>query len=240
MVNYFWLSLDPDESARWYCDQHCFKIGSEVVESVWDAVLTLKPSLSKEADVLGCSKAYRHRRHAKDGELWHPLSVWHCMCRANMKRGLINADAIFKEHQRRTGKSHQAWKDCKFLLGKVDQINFNTKVWKDWYQAQTTPEKRKGWTLEYGFKKHVDRNTCEMTEPVQCINDDLFPGCKVQGDVVRAYRRYYNAKIYSLKVTMRYFYSTPPSWLGGDKRLINGKLYIYPYLLDEEGYVVVD
>jgi hypothetical protein len=233
MVNYFWLSMDPEESASWYCDQHCFKIGAEVVESVWDSVLVLCPSLSLLADKEGFSKSYRKRRHSRPGTIWHPLSIWHGLCRANMRRGLINADAIFKEHHRRTGTSHTAWKECKFLMDKIDTIDFNSEAWNEWHTFQTKRE----WVKE-AINTRCNRNICTMTEPVQCINEKLFHGCKIQGNVVEAYRRYYNAKVYSLGL-MRYFYSSPPSWLYGYKQMDGTKLRVLPYMLDTDGYVIV-
>src|SRR4029078_2405504 len=91
LLNYFWLSLDPDESASMYCDQHCFKIGSEIMESVWDVVLVLSPELSIEATKQGIPETSRKRRHSRKDCLWHPLSVWNGLCRSNFHRSLINA-----------------------------------------------------------------------------------------------------------------------------------------------------
>ena len=254
MVNYFWLSYDPEESASWYCDQHCFKIGSEVVESVWDAILTLSPHLSIKADGEGISHTYRKRRHAKPDSLWHPLSVWHGLCLSNMKRGLINANAIFKEHMKRTGTSHKAWEDCRFLLDNVDVVDFNCDVWMNWFSSQNgstdtpfTPSKtkkpdlvkRKLWIDEFcPTILHHDRNTCTMTEPPQCINEDIpeFSGCRVRGDVIEAYRRYYNAKIKTVSGGMRYFYTKPPSWL--DANVITKRSSSKKY--DSEGFLIVN
>jgi hypothetical protein len=259
-LNYFWLSHDPVETARWYCDQHCFKIGSEVVESIWDSVLVLCPELSKMADSKGMSKATRKRRHARDGVLWHPLSVWHGLCRANMRRGLINARAIFEEHLRRTGKRHSAWTDCEFLWEHIDEVDFNSEGWLRWFQSQSGEEglevtppktksqdlaKRREWCLVHAAMiLEVDRDECEMTEPPQCINEDqpLFKGCRSPGNVVQAYRRYYKAKVYSLGV-MRYYHHSPiPEWLRGCGVIYDdkGKTKLIPYRLGEDGYVIVN
>lgn len=256
MVNYFWLSQDPEECASWYCDQHCFKIGSEVVESVWDSVLILYPKSSGLADEEYLTMAFRRYRHAKPDMMWHPLSVWHGLCRANMVRGLVNADAIFKEHYHRTSTQHAAWKDCKFLTKLVSKINFNSNSWKVWWSTQNgtinphTPsktkpadlEKRKLWCDVHAVFDKPNRNTCGMTEPPQCINEALFPGCKIPGNVVSAYRRYYNAKVYSLGF-MRYYYQTIiPKWLSGFRETDEktNKTKVLPWQLDEEGYVMVD
>lgn len=234
ILNYFWLSDDPVECASWYCDQHCFKLGSEVIESIWDAVLVLCPKLSKLADDEGIPANNRKRRHSREGGLWHPFSVWNGFCRANMHRSLINADAIFAEHERRTGKQHSAWTDCKFLMKHVDDIDFNSQRWLRWFCSQNgstttkyTPPKtkpadlkrRKEWCREMGLAYHKtdNRNTMPMTLPGQYINEKLFQGCKVPGGnvaaVIASYRNYYNAKATTVKGGMRYYYSKPPSWL---------------------------
>ncbi len=65
LLNYFWLSRDPDETAKLYCDQHCFKIHSELIMSIWDAVLYHAPALEKLADDENVPYSYRRRSHAK-------------------------------------------------------------------------------------------------------------------------------------------------------------------------------
>lgn len=234
LLNYFWLSWDPKESASWYCDQHCFKIGSEVIESVWDVVLVLSPKLGDLADLKGIPSTYRKGRHAKKDCLWHPLSVWNGLTRSNLKRSLINADAIFQEHKNRKGTEHSAWKDCKFLLKHVDSINFNDIRWKKWFTSQNGDEQSKyrpsktkpkdlklraEWCKTHAYLNDtsildLDRNDCDMTEPPQCINDKLFPGCRVDGNVIKAYRNYYKFKTTTVSSGMRYFYTKPPKWLG--------------------------
>lgn len=233
LLNYFWLSLDPKESASWYCDQHCFKIGSEIIESVWDAALVLNPNIADDADAAGITKNYRRKRHSggtgadEKGGLWHPLSVWHGVCRANMKQSLINAHAIFMEHHSRTGKYHSALDDCMFLLTKIEDIDFESKTWKKWFKTQNgTPngvtkpkalEDRRAWCEKYGVAKPPkNRNTCKMTPPPHCINPKEFPGCDTK-DLVEAYRNYYIAKIDTISGGMRYYYTTPPSWLPLEK-----------------------
>lgn len=232
LLNYFWLSDDPVECASWYCDQHCFKLGSEVIESVWDAVLLLAPDLEKLADAEGIPESNRKRRHSKADGLWHPFSVWNGFCRENMRRSLINADAIFAEHERRTGKQHSAWTDCKFLILHVDDIDFNSKRWLHWFCSQNgstttkyTPSKTKPADLvrrkelcremKLLYRKADDRNTIPMTIPGQYINEKTaaFAGCKVPGDHIAAYRKYYNAKATTVGGGMRYYYSKPPTWL---------------------------
>ena len=267
LLNYFWLSDDPVECASWYCDQHCFKLGSEVIESVWDAVLVLCPRLSKLADKEGMPDNNRKRRHSRKDGLWHPFSVWNGFCRSNMRRSLINANAIFAEHERRTGKQHSAWADCKFLMKHIDEIDFNTVVWSKWWYSQNGDEgpyqpsktkpvdlrRRKEWCKEMGLakRKSDDRNTMPMTTPGQYINEKTkeFAGCKVPGDVIAAYRNYYNAKATTVNGGMRYYYSEPPSWLSKSAR---SKILTTPkskakkqqkkalHALDKDGFVVIE
>ena len=257
LLNYFWLSMDPEQCAAMYCDQHCFKIGMEIIESVWDGVLVLAPELDDEATEMNISRASRAKRHSKPGCMWHPLSVWNAACRANMKRSLINADAIFKEHLSRTGKSHSAWQDCRFLLERVDSIDFMSTKWKKWYATQNgiksdvTPkaakpkdlEARRKWCEVHAPAKGVNRNECEMTEPPQCINESqqAFAGCKVPGDVVTAYTRYYIAKASTVRGGLRYYYTSPPMWLVcGTECEIKTKQPLPEYDLDDEGYAVIE
>lgn len=231
LLNYFWLSYDPDESASMYCDQHCFKIGAELMESVWDVVLVLSPELSDEATSLGIPITNRKQRHSKKDCLWHPLSVWNGLCRANLHRSLINANSIFQEHYRRRGTIHKAWADCKFLLDNYKKIDFNSTTWKKWFMSQSGEEKykpaktklkdlkpRKQWCSVHAVLNnksllYLDRNKCKMTEPPRCINEKEFPGCKDEEDVVSAYKLYYHYKVSSMGQGMRYYYSDPPLWL---------------------------
>lgn len=251
-LNYFWLSWDPAESARWYCDQHCFKIGSEVVESIWDVILAICPELSAKADILNITTAFRRRRHSRDNSLWHPLSVWHGLCFANMHRGLINANAIFEEHFRRTGTKHLAWRDCLFLLENISMVNFASLRWKRWYLSQNgeegtryTPAKtkrihlsaRREWCSVHALNIiKMDRNSCKMTEPPQCIPLE----CKVPGDVVGAYKKYYQTKIYTMGI-MRFYHRSPlPPWVFGYVVKDAKKIKIIPYALDDDGYVLIN
>jgi hypothetical protein len=256
-LNYFWLSTDPEESASWYCDQHCFKIGAEVIESIWDSVMILAPHISVLATKKGIGMANRRGRHSgrftggkpngkpggKPNGLWHPLSVWHGLCRSNMHRGLVNALAIFNEHESRTGKVHSAKRECEFLLSHIDEVDFDSDIWMEWYTTQSGSKgtnkaslKRQEWctlhTVPIGkMGKNASILKCNrsdpnlsMTLPPQCINEDnlAFAGCRVKGDtlesVVKAYRLYYHAKVNTVKGGFRYFYTLPPTWLNPPRR----------------------
>lgn len=231
LLNYFWLSDDPNESASWYCDQHCFKIGSEVVESIWDAVHMLDPTMADRAVEEGIPLTNRHHRHARPGALWHPMSVWHGMCRENMKRGLVNARAIFEEHTRRTGCIHKATTDLNFLEGIVEKLNFCSPRWTEWYTFQSgvtkniaTHIERRTWCKKFAYanvngkKKKIDtvnRNTCDMTQfPFMG-----FKECRIEGDLIGSYRKLYHAKIGTIKGGMRYYHTKPPKWLKKDPRI---------------------
>jgi len=256
LLNYFWLSWDPKKSASYYCDQHVYKIGSEVIESVWDAVLELAPELGEKATKKGLNLTYRHRRHSKPGMMWHPLSVWHCLSKANLKRGLINADEIFREHQRRTGTKHSAWRDCKFLLKRLEKIDFTSKRWSTFYKSQSgkcAPSKTKPIdvkrrielfeTYEWQAALSIDRNDADLDflTPPQCMNDAdvAFHGCRVIGDTLAGYRNYYTAKGSTVSGGMRYYHTTPPSWLECKVKIAKNQWYMKGLKLDDEGYVVV-
>lgn len=245
LLNYFWLSDDPEECASWYCDQHCFKIGSEVIESIWDPISVLAPDLFELATEQGISMAYRRRRHAPKDKLWHPLSIWHGLCMSNMKRGLINAKAIFVEHAKRTGCVHSASKDCDFLLKHITRVNFQTSIWKQWFSTQNgssathkNREERLKWCAVHAIAEQgksiniVDRNKCEMTpHPIL-----TFDECKIDGDLIASYRNYYHAKVHTIKNGMRYYHTIPPSWLCSAANMAKIKTR---KLFDEDGYVIV-
>ena len=202
LLNYFWLSMDPVESARWYSDAHCFKIGSEVVEMLWDAAILINPDLEKKSDAQNVPKTYRRRRHSKPGCLAHPLVVWTGLCRANFDRMIENAECIFEEHLHRTAKSHSAWEDLKWLRKRSSNpsgLDFHSSGWATFYESQngsvpaektkTKPAdllRRREWIeryVPYDFARR-DRNATgleHLTEPPQCINESIpaFEGCQV-------------------------------------------------------------
>ena len=246
LLNYFWLSMCPVESASWYSDAHCFKIGSELVETIWDAAVLVDPPLEDIADSQNLPKTYRRRRHSKPGCMAHPLVVWTGLCRANFDRQFENAEAIFQEHLSRTCKSHSAWEDLKWLRKHTSDLDFHSDGWAAFYASQNGSEpatatktkkpdllRRREWVeryVPYDISKR-DRNATgieNMTEPPQCINENLpdFQGCQVFtacgtfrtqkqmfADAVAAYRKYYIRKASTVHGGFRYFYSTPPDWL---------------------------
>ena len=143
-----------------------------------------------------------------------------------------------------------------FLLEKISKIDFASARWERWYSSQNGEvdadyipsktksvdlAKRREWCLVHALDIiSVDREICEMTEPPQCINKDSFAGCRIPGDVVGAYRRYYQAKLYSMGL-MRFYHESPlPPWVMGHKTSEQNKVKLIPYQLDEEGYVVVE
>ena len=189
--------MDPVESARWYSDAHCFKIGSEVVEMLWDAAILINPDLEAKADAAEVPKTYRRRRHSKPGCLAHPLVVWTGLCRANFDRTIENAECIFQEHLCRTAKSHSAWSDLKWLRKRSKSLDFHSSGWTTFYESQngsgpsvkTKPVdllRRREWVeryVPYDLAKR-DRNATgleNLTEPPQCINESIpaFKGCQV-------------------------------------------------------------
>lgn len=206
LLNYFWLSFDPRDTAEQYCDQHCFKIHSEVISSVWNAVLEAAPWVEPLADEAQVPKSYRiGTRHRK-----HPLSKWAGLSAANCYTSLINARAILEEHQKRTGRHHTAWQDWEFLWGILPQVKFDLpgeapgklKIFRPvpwiWFDhANVDPR------LEEDY----------FTVPPRCFGQfQVTPGLGVVG----AYREYYLDKTQTIKGGMRYYHGTEvPKWLRG-------------------------
>lgn len=226
-LNYFWLSFDPRESASWYCDQHCFKIHTEIIESVWDSVLSLAPWVEDWANQSGISKTYRNRRHSKPGTKWHPLSKWTGLCRGNALTSLINARALLEEHRHRTGKKHTVWKDWHFLWGILPLVRYSP------YDAEVEPHEKSNHDqfLEVHFSGSSRSSLFKKFRPVPVIwfpsrgvsSLEIFytepPRCfgKYQPDgglsLIGAYRGYYHDKTSTMKQGMRYYHSQPPPWL---------------------------
>jgi hypothetical protein len=218
-LNYFWLDPDPDVSAEQYCDQHAFKIHSELIESVWDAFLTLSPDVATEADATGVSQTYRKQRHRSKGGKTHPLSRWNTLARANAERSLLNAKSLFEEHTRRTGKVHLAYRDWEFLVGVLDQIPYEGPIYEAFLHREclATPKDRE-WYVRHSAPAEAPFETEEFTNQPRCINAKLFPGCD-DPTLVGAYRQYYQLKTQTVmagkKVGFRYLHSSPPLWLLG-------------------------
>jgi hypothetical protein len=215
-LNYFWLSKNPDESARAYCDQHCFKIHSELITSIWDVVLELAPELVDEALEKGVTRAYINGRHSK-----HPLTLWNGICLGNCLRSLLNAKSLLEEHKSRTGTIHCCQRDWDFLSSNVHRIDFSGPKWKKWQRfsfPKNDPEKQEKWDSLTKSLGVVDNKV--FTNPPRCINQKEFPSCnsKYGGfyGLLEAYRKYYQAKVLTVKPIMRYFYTEPPVWLKGE------------------------
>jgi len=225
LLNYFWLSPDPKVNAKWYCDQHCFKIHTEVISSVWDATLELAPWIDKLADEEGISRAYRSRIHARPGCKWHPLSSWNALCLGNCLTSLIAARCLLEEHESRTGCHHKVWKDWEFLWDKLGEISFSSVRWDHFFQEQfpgASPQnKLKKFapipSRDFGLGDFPGE--AYMTEPPRCINTKLlaFENSKSSKGgfegLTEAYQKYYKAKVHTIKGGMRYYHSRVPKWL---------------------------
>lgn len=234
-LNYFWLSLDPYKCAEMYCDQHCFKIGSEVIESCWDCVMTINPELVVLHKNIGGKDTYRKGRHilTKDrlGNIkqkrWHPMCIWTTLCKSNLYRMIQNAEAIFIEHESRTGTLHQAYNDCMFLLEHIDKVDFHSDIWLEWYNSVAINNEHHN-ILRWDKALSMNRN---VIKGIRTINL-MFPECVTDrgnnyntneinyNNLVSSYRNYYKQKVTTLKRPMRYYYNKPPTFLFDFKHLI--------------------
>lgn len=229
LLNYFWLSLDPRESASWYCDQHCFKIHTELISAVWDSVLTLAPWVEEYADSKNIPRSYRTRRHAKPGQKWHPLSKWTGICRGNAVTSMINARALLEEHQHRTGRRHVVWADWEFLWRVLPRVRYGPppstgeeagksahQLFLSHHFSSTEIKNFRPFSPvpEVWFPLKVALSTkLFYTEPPRCFGKWEAP---IRHTLVQAYRGYYEDKTLTMKQGMRYYHSPPPEWLEGD------------------------
>lgn len=225
LLNYFWLSPDPKLNAKWYCDQHCFKIHTELISSVWDAVSEIAPWLCEEADEAKIPNSYRGRIHARPGSKWHPLSAWNGLCLENCLTSLECARALLEEHESRTGCHHKVWKDYEFLVEKIGEVSFTSGMWVKWFESQFPGKKKEDVLKPFAKVPGSPRDLGYMTEPPRCIDlkNSFFKECKSSGhsfdDLVKVYRKYYEAKTLTIKGGMRYYYSPVPKWLKGEVRV---------------------
>lgn len=237
-LTYFWLDHDSVISASQYCDQHCFKIASEIVIALWCVVKMFNFDLYKLATKENIPFAYRKivRKHT--------LILWTGLCRANFKKSIDNADAILNEHYARTKKKHSVRQDIDFLKQHYEKIDFNVKWWDIWVVDQSgsidllvSESINIIYTIDTNKSVYFeDRNKCAMTHP-PLIFDEIFrqefkeknPQIDfTKGSyhyIIEAYRYYYKTKMYSVKTkkskkneskyvgNLRYFYSKYPEWL---------------------------
>lgn len=238
-LNYFWLDHDSQISASQYCDQHCFKIASELAIALWCVVKIFNFKIYQHATQKNISFAYRKITRK------HPLILWNGLCRANFKKTIDNALAILDEHFKRTKKIHSVTHDILFLLKYYYLIDFNVKWWDIWVEDQIGFNKMKEYfdsenptifnVIETNNSVFFeDRNKCGMTHP-PIIFDEIFDEFKIKNNIdlskgsyyfiVEAYRYYYKTKLTSVKTkkskkneskyvgNLRYFYSKYPEWL---------------------------
>lgn len=235
LLNYFWLSYDPRLTAKMLCDQHCFKIHTEVISAVWDSVLELAPWVEDLASEEKIPRTYRNRIHARPGSFnpsetqpkWHPLSKWCGISRNNAKTALINSRAMLEEHQRRTGRVHVVWKDWYFLWGVLPLVNYSIgsrwSTWKEIHFPDLELEKLlqefrpvpETWFQSDSRAGDGPWSTGPeyYTDPPRCFGKFVpSPGISL----IQSYREYYEDKTKTIKGGMRYYYSNPPEWLQGE------------------------
>jgi len=86
-MNIFWLSRDPDEAARFYCDDHLRKIPIECNQMITTAL-----------------SRYGYQNsglHGGDGYRHHPVTRWVMASRENLLMTIRHARALDRENRRR-------------------------------------------------------------------------------------------------------------------------------------------
>lgn len=148
---------------------------------------------------MGIPLTYRKRRIKH--KLWHPLSFWNGLCRANLKKSIDNAIAILNEHKKRKGTLHIVSQDLNFLLEHYQEIDYNGGFWYIWLERQLNCDSEYGLDYYLGEKKpnkvtqkkiqwfkihsqivgsgektvlEKDRNICNMTHPPVMLKDNLL------------------------------------------------------------------
>ena len=106
-MNIFFLSLDPNECARLYCDQHVIKILLEVVQMLYTAW-----NLSGLEYRAPYNRA-RTRRGYRSAHVNHPMCMW---VRANYGFAARLAVALAVEYTNRFHKVHACAKHALWLF----------------------------------------------------------------------------------------------------------------------------
>jgi len=99
-MNIFFLSLDPDECAKLYCDQHVIKILLEIVQMLYTAW-----HISGEKDILSGAPFNKSgtQRGYRPAHPNHPMCMW---VRGNYGYAASIAMALAIEYTRRFKKVH--------------------------------------------------------------------------------------------------------------------------------------
>lgn len=220
-LNYFPLHRVAKESAKRLPDQLAFKIHSEIVEAIHDAMAIIYPPWDQLAEEGGLSKNMRLHRHSKAGSVGHPMIAWIAHSYANYERMMSYAVAYKDEHIYRTGKEDLA------VIPHIDFISANVTVKHfsgDTFEAglrsicgylaseegsegmkksrRELNEKRKVFCEEYqiGFDAKGNLRPQTKISPLpRFFGDAKEPLAKID-DVYKAYIQYLNRfKSYSLR-----------------------------------------
>ena len=109
-MNLFFLSLDPDQCAKWHCDKHVVKMILEIVQMLYTAwhvngVLPSGAPLCKSSGKPGYKKAHVN----------HPMTKWMRQSRGNYDFAVRLAAALALEFEYRYGHYHSCTKHVIWL-----------------------------------------------------------------------------------------------------------------------------
>jgi hypothetical protein len=106
-------------------------------------------------------------------------------------------------------------KDWKFLSLRLSTIDFPLLPNKEWFIINFPGKVRE--EVMKPFAKVFGLSNASITTPPRCINLKVFPGCSSPKEgfdgLIEAYKKCYQAKVYTISGGMRYYYTQPPRWL---------------------------
>ena len=136
-MNIFFLSLDPEECATLYCDQHVIKILLEIVQMLYTAWhFSGEPDWNSRAPY---NKA-RTRRGYRTAHPNHPMCLW---VRSSEEAYNLATDvglALAIEYTTRFGKVHACSKHILWLKMNQPPSFGSIKSEKAYYSVQDIPE----------------------------------------------------------------------------------------------------
>ena len=133
-MNIFFLSLNPNECARLYCDQHVIKILLEIVQMLYTA---WHVSGLRDHEVLAPYNRAGTRRGYRPAHVNHPMCKW---VRTQYRFAASVAVALAMEYTRRFKKIHACAEHALWLARNVPPTATETWGPKTYLSREGIPE----------------------------------------------------------------------------------------------------
>lgn len=122
-MNFFYLSEDPEECAKFHCDKHVIKMVTEYKQCLSTAHRVLDGTMSYELTANNRKiKRWKHPNQTLDQKLFlashvnHPTNIWLRECQENYDLMYKVYVACLKEYTYRYGKVHGSQRDFELIM----------------------------------------------------------------------------------------------------------------------------